>query len=262
MGAGYLFGWNGSNWVKIECDADGKLITDAITAAYTDADARAAIGNIYAADGKRTDHIYCEGWAFVDIGYMYFQDIDDEGFTSLWYLKDSPCEFRMWVRDDLGAFTDFKWQMYLTDHYSEVIHYDILLEKIVAAKGDQWHTIPGTDFVIRNPYADSHEYWVDGTIRVQYDDRHVCCAVLLPDGATITSVEVMGNAGASSQTWILNRVTLSDMSTDAMATALVTATDTSISYATIDMSLYMYVISILLLDNLDEIQWARIKYTL
>jgi hypothetical protein len=79
------------------------------------------------------------------------------------------------------------------------------------------------------------------------------CPIVLPHGVTITGITGYGSSG----NWAFYRRTLSDNSTDVMASGAYGSEDTSISYATVDNSQYSYVCE--LSDNTPY--GVSVKYT-
>ena len=146
------------------------------------------------------------------------------------------------------------------DHHAK--YTDLEAQQANNLDGDLYHTIPGTHFKPTYPKTTSVSHWANGQIYVYDVDTDLFCPVLLPDGATVTAVKVDGNAGASSQTWTLNRVAQADQAETAMATATVQTEDTTITNPVIDNQDYLYVLNINGLDTNDIIYYVRIKYTL
>lgn len=99
-----------------------------------------------------------------------------------------------------------------------------------------------------------------GNMTMQQDNVAVFAHVDLPHGAVITSVNVLGDAAASAETWELRRVSTSN-STTLMAGANINTADTSISSATVDNQEYHYFLVTSTLDTSDDIRGARISYT-
>ena len=128
--------------------------------------------------------------------------------------------------------------------------------------GDLYWTLSGIGFLTEHPDIDDVTRRSSGYIEFSADDIDVGASVNLPHGATVTEVIIYGNAGATSQTWVLRRFTLSDQSSDVMASAVVGTADATINYAVIDNSIYNYYLYIAGLDSGDRIYGARIKYTL
>ena len=128
--------------------------------------------------------------------------------------------------------------------------------------GDLYLTIAGIDFNPYNPDTDIHRKMANGSLNVGQADTDIYTSVKLPDGATITEVKIMGDATAEESIWRLNRVTSATRAAAYMATAAVNTADTTISYASVDNSTYMYLLSVADIGNDGYIYYARIKYTL
>jgi hypothetical protein len=87
------------------------------------------------------------------------------------------------------------------------------------------------------------------------------CPVNLPHGAVVTGAIVYGED--TSDTWILRRILLSNTATsDDMANATFDTEDTSISNATIDNSTYSYVFVTGTVASGNQIDGARVTYTI
>ena len=84
--------------------------------------------------------------------------------------------------------------------------------------------------------------------------------VHLPDGAIVTSVQVWGED--ATETWTMNRSSVSSPGASAMASANIDSADTSITNATIDNSAYSYYIVTSSFDNGEEIHGTVITYTI
>ncbi len=101
------------------------------------------------------------------------------------------------------------------------------------------------------------------TMQVQ-EDGEVCGAgVNLPNGVTVTSVIIYGNASsAATETWSLFRSSKVDAGTTVeMATASFNSKDTSITSPIIDNSLFTYGMHTSTLDTGDIIYGGIITYT-
>ncbi len=86
--------------------------------------------------------------------------------------------------------------------------------------------------------------------------------VNLPQGAIVTACIVYGNAAATAETWSLKRASLPDSGTNLLATANFDTEDTSIDNGTIDNSTFVYMLSSSTMDISDDINGARITYTI
>lgn len=128
------------------------------------------------------------------------------------------------------------------------------------SKTSYWSCL-GVNFVGRNPDTDQISYSAgdDGTITTDGAGISLNAPVFLPNGVIVTAVKVFGNT--STESWFLQRVQLSNLSTSSMATANINSEDTTISNPTIDNNTYGYFILTEALDSADEIHGARITYT-
>ena len=175
MAGAHLYGWYGTlpspKWVKLVCDADGKLILDP-DSKYTDENARAAC--------KLSGSVY---WSCPGVHFL--------------------------------------------------------------------SAIPATDNILR---------YDNGSLQVVSGNIYLRTGVFLPDGSTVTGAIVYGNAGAGDSIWRLQRIKLSDKASVAMSGSTVNSEDTTIVNATIDNSLYAYLLVCQVLVTNDEIWGARITY--
>ncbi len=339
MPSGHLYGWDesGNDWVKVECNADGKLYVDATLilenpptedeaskapssewaydhwkdvsahhVKYTDVESRAAIFNILNQWGQVTGNFNFNGKGIVKLR-SFELDSFTESISKMYFFGDGDgSQIKSYGLDDLGAYTNLNWLIFngvtyvsvirtdtfqaaLDDYLEESptdgvsdkaptsnwaydhendssIHFpkytDLEAQQAVNLDGDLYLSLPGLSFVPKYPHTDAHQYFVDGSMRIEAAGIDVRCAVILPEGCTVTAVIVDGDAGAASQTWTLLRVLRDGRSSVNMESATVQTEDTSISYATIDNITYLYLITCLGLTTNDVIYNARIKYTL
>jgi hypothetical protein len=113
-----------------------------------------------------------------------------------------------------------------------------------------------------NPATDNIIKSTSGYLRAASDNITLVAAVTLPHGATVTSVIVTGNAAASNEEYWLVLRGLSDLTPGTLIHSYINARENSINLATIDNSLYSYLIYTTSLDTNDEIWGAEITYTL
>lgn len=129
--------------------------------------------------------------------------------------------------------------------------------------GTYYWSCTGDHFMSGNPDTDQITYGGDsGTVTAQANGINFNASVFLPNGAVVTSVIVYGNAGATAETWELERFTLSSAATATMASANIGTADSSISNATIDNNNYGYHFITTSLDTNDVIYGAKITYTI
>ena len=119
---------------------------------------------------------------------------------------------------------------------------------------------PGTNFVTSSVTADG-AYNPDGDITAQDAAVVFFAPVFLPNGATITKVVVFGSDTA--ETWTLSRRVMStNGSGESMASAVIGTEDTSITEPIVDNSTYAYFLTTSSMETNDEVNGARIIYTL
>jgi hypothetical protein len=128
------------------------------------------------------------------------------------------------------------------------------------SKTSYW-SAPGTLFVGQNPDTDSLHYAETEHSLVADSGVNIFCPVLLPQGAVVTACIVYGNAGATGESWFLDRAQLTNGNITLMGSANVNSSDTSISVSTIDNSNYSYGIFVEALDSTNAIFGVRITYT-
>jgi len=317
MAGTYLYGWDSVNskWVKLVCDATGKLKIDptlilenpptedlatkaatsewsydhwkdasAHHAKYTDAESRASINNVIGSDGKMDANLTFDNRLILGVHTFYFSgQYSLSALGSVAYLAHEG-NFKFWGKSRLSAFIDTIIKVHKTDHYvniidAEVLAADILTHKNIAdahhakytdleaqtavnMNGNLYWSCNGFHFDASNPATDDITKITSGYIIINANGIYLVASVFLPNGATVTSCKVYGNVAASAEDWSLIRLRLSDKATYSMGTAVINTEDTSISYETIDNSLYAYYINTSSMDTNDEVWGARIKYTL
>jgi len=130
--------------------------------------------------------------------------------------------------------------------------------KIAIESGTHYWSAAGTAFIVLGGTAN---YSVKDMARVTASTPTVYLQVHvnLPDGAVVTSAKC---DGTPSETWELARNIQSGGTKYTMATANLDTADTSINYATIDNSTYSYYFYVELTGGGDDLDMARITYTL
>ncbi len=121
-------------------------------------------------------------------------------------------------------------------------------------------SIPPASFTTPQPFSDDI---LRGSLSVTAIDNGIefTATIQLPDGATITSAVMYGDASASAETWILRRV-FHDASGFDLAGANIGTADTSISgVALVNNAAESYVFVTSSLDNSDTIYGASVTYT-
>ena len=123
-----------------------------------------------------------------------------------------------------------------------------------------YFSITGNAWQSANPDTDQVAL---GNNRIRADETVILSApVFLPNGATVTSAIVYGNAAAEAETWTLG---LTASNTGAAITALASAAfntaDSTISNAVIDNNTNVYWFKSSSIDVNDEIWGAEITYT-
>ena len=127
--------------------------------------------------------------------------------------------------------------------------------------GTSYWSCPAANFTATEPDTDDVDIG-EHAFEISATTTHLLAPVLLPQGAVVTGVIVYGNVGAEGEIYMLQRITLLTSNPSVMGTANVNTEDTSIGNATIDNSIYGYVLSIINLDAGDQIYGARVTYTL
>ena len=190
--------------------------------------------------------------------YVFVIDEDNlQQFLAL-YLENPPIE------DSVNTAPTSEWAF---DHDADANAHHTKFTALEAQQacnldGNIYHTIPGTSFQGTRPNVTDAHFDTDFALESWSTPNSFFCSVILPHGATVTAVLVDGNAGASSQMWIMYRVAMSNQAQTFMANALITNEDTSIDNPIIDNELYVYGIKAIDLSTNDKIFYARIKYTL
>lgn len=134
---------------------------------------------------------------------------------------------------------------------------------IVTGSALYW-SIPGVGFMPQTPDVNDVAAlegvggWLISTGNIDFT-----APVVLPGSATITEVEVFGNAGATGQDWKLSQTALSTTgSTYIMAGSLVNSSSATIGSSLVDNNSFSYNIFVNQLATNDRLYGARIKYTL
>ena len=122
-----------------------------------------------------------------------------------------------------------------------------------------YHSIMANKFKSLTPDVDDISY--DGTsVVASTNGITFILPIELPNGITITSCVVEGNAAATAESWTLNKVDFVGGNA-AMATALIGTADTTITNAIIDNQNFSYGITTTSLDTNDTIYGVKIIYT-
>lgn len=295
MPGGYLYGWDyaAEDWVKMVCDADGKLIVDlsahsgdeaAHHAKYTDAESRAAINDIFGSDGKADKIINLDNQELTEVSSLYFSGLQIGNAISRLYYNGANGNFYFWGRNAAGdyinialrKYTGTGWEVLATDpvvdtkisthkdiasaHHDK--YTDVNAQAACKLYGDLFWSCPGNHFSTAYPDVDNITKSGLGYIQSNADGIYFSIGVSLPHGSIVTKVIVYGNAAAEAETWYLRRIKLVDKIWNELAIASINTEDTSIGYETIDNSLYSYYFVTTSLDTNDEIWGARITYNI
>ncbi len=125
--------------------------------------------------------------------------------------------------------------------------------------GTSYWTAPGSAWL---PNTESIDFSKSGGILINnVNGQNYTLPIDLPDGAIVTAVICLGNAGATAETWTMQRHPLDAETAETMATAAFDTEDTTISFATIDNTAYSYTISSSTIDTGDRLYGIRIIYT-
>ncbi len=139
---------------------------------------------------------------------------------------------------------------------------DLEAQTAVKLNGTLYWSCAGNNFKPFQPTVHDVQFASNGRLLADADGINTLASVNLPNGATVTGVIVYGDTAAEAETFTLSRILLTDLTGVSMGTANINTEDTSISYETIDNSLYAYLIYTSSLDTGDEIYGARISFTL
>ncbi len=226
----YLFGWDSgsSSWVKIECDASGKLKIDPTLILENPPTEDEAL------------KAPTSEWAF-----------DHDADASAHHVATVASDLN---HQDLAA-------RGASDHHTK--YTDLEAQTSCNLNGTLYWSCPGIHF--DGIYPDVNDVTKtagSGKIRANTDTITLVGSVDLPDGATVTGAIVYGNAAAEAETWTLHRATLAAAAVGTLATSVINTEDTTINNAVIDNSIYFYYFRTTSLDTNDEIYGARITYTL
>jgi len=129
--------------------------------------------------------------------------------------------------------------------------------------GTHYWSCPGDNF--SGMFPDTDQIGRDGdpgVVNAEAVGIYFQAPVFLPHGAVVTNVFVDGNAGASAESWELERMEIASPVAEGMASANIGTADATISNATINNQTYMYHIITSSLDTGDKIYGARITYTI
>jgi len=314
----YLNGWDAENqvWRRILVNEEGKLIidpteifedeptdnehgkaptsnwahdhdanADAHHVRYTDAEARAAINDIFGANGKATKHLNLAHYYLEYVGELHFWGKHEDVGKGSQYYESNYKQYRFWGRDQAGNYADIDLMIYKTDHYERIptepevdtkISDHAAIEDAHHAKytdaearaacklsGDVYYSVPGCAFIPIDPLADIVSYnYLDGFITLEADNKNIIAPVHLPDGVTVKSVLFEGNAAAEDSYVMMRRLHLSTHNAADMAIGQVGDEITTIYNSVIDNQNYVYFLGVSSLKTNDIIYGARIKYNL
>ena len=313
----YLQGWDSVNevWVKIECDANGKLKIDpalilenpptededkkaptsewafdhkadvgAHHTKYTDAESRAAINDLFNSSGVATKDLLMNEKRLKDVMVFELDGRENDDSAGVIYYTHVGRRFYMYGIDDNGttqntvillkeatgwnavctqvvADTKISTHAAISDaHHAK--YTDLEAQTACNLAGNLYWSCSGLHFDSKNPDTDQVYKSTNGYVKAEADNISFLANVDLPDGATVTGCIVYGNAAAEAETWVLVRITLSGGAHNDMANDSINSEDTSISYDTIDNSLYAYFLVTSSFDTDDLIYGAHITYTL
>lgn len=129
----------------------------------------------------------------------------------------------------------------------------------------KYYSIPGIAFKNDNVTSTAVVLFVNGNLDTDAAGKNALAPVILPHGATVTGAMAWGDSTGND--WYLKRKGLgvntagTTMATDEIDNVNGTSRQTTISYATIDNSLYSYYFEIALANSNDWIYGASITYT-
>ena len=312
-----MMGWDaeGKVWRKVLVNTEGKLIIDPSEileddptdgevgkaptsnwahdhaalpavhhARYTDAESRAAIGNILSSTGYMQAVLNCNYFEVWRIKKFYIR-WSEASTRWVWIISTlNSTDLCIYGGDSVLGMVAAVFKVYDGTAYQVVATEPVVDTKItthaaiaaahharytdaeavaaVGYGGTKYWSCGGSHFDGVNPAVNTITKGVNGSLWVNANNINLVGQVLLPHGAVVTSVIVRGNAGAEGETWTMWQTRLSDLNGTSMATARVNTADTTINVPTIDNSLYTYFLYILSLNIDDEIWGATITYTL
>ncbi len=295
MPGGHLYGWYsaGNAWVKMVCNAAGQLLIDisahtsnasAHHPKYTDTESRAAINDIFGADGwvdKDIDFDENDIWAIQSIYFDKHGAL--RGTARLWYTVGTGI-MKLYGKNTVGDYVNIDFQKYTGSEYVSFATEPVVdtkisdhaglpsvhhpkytdAEALAACKlnGTLYWSCVGSHFDAQYPDTDQIEKSYDAWINPDADTITFVANVDLPHGATITACIVYGNAGAQGESWGLRRMLLSDSSNDLMATDNIGSEDSTITEPVVNNSTHAYFLHTTTMDTNDKIYGARISYTL
>ena len=268
-----------SNWAF-----DHAADASAHHARYTDAESRAAIGDLLDSTGKLLKAFECNYQTFNSVKEFYLRNSGTDP-TRLSFVKEAGSGVFKFYGSLIGiGYTPVYLDLYTGTVYERVAvqpwvtaaiathaaiaaaHHERYTDaEAIAAvgyNGTKHWSCPGIAFDPTHA-ADKQVIKTNGGyLSCGYADTILTAPVSLPHGAVVTQATVRGNEAAGDSSWVLNRIALSDSTIVTMAVANINTVDSSISYATIDNELYAYYLYTAALAEGDVIYGARITYTI
>lgn len=236
--------------------------TDDHHAKYTDAEARAAINNILSQYGYLNTYLNCNCKALTRVKQFELKWVTADNFSTSFISVYGEATIRIIGGQSGVGNVAANLEIYDGSDYQEVPHLGRLLADISSVFGTLYWSCAGTHFDASDPSNDDITKQDTGVVQANADGITLVASVHLPDGATVTGVEVYGNAAAAAESWSLIRYALDQSGSAAMASENINTEDTSISNAVIDNSAYIYVLATSSIDTNDQVYSARISYTL
>ncbi len=135
---------------------------------------------------------------------------------------------------------------------------DVRETNTTTPSGTSYLNIHGTGFIPRNPDIDDSSYGTDG-VAVATTTFDFQANLILPHGATITGVIVYG--ADSADTWTMSHVNSAGSATT-MASGTFGTEDTSITNPIIDNQQFSYMLQTGNVAVADDINGARVTYTI
>ena len=317
MAEAALMGWDADAqvWRKLVCNAAGKLIIDpseiledsptnnevgkaptsnwafdhnanasAHHTRYTDAESRAAIGNLLDSTGKvlktinfnYQELIYARNTKYqsasVSTRIVVLQPVTNQTVLQIYAYQPGGSTYAAYVDVHNGSVYERLATEVIVDskilthkNISDAHHARYTDAEAVAAvgyNGTKYWSCRGINFHAEYPASSVIQLTANGNLIVGADGVQLFAHVALPHGATITNVIVTGNAAASAESWYLERCLLSGVSPGLMATAAINTADSTITSPVVDNSTYAYYLVTDTMDTSDEIYGAIIEYTL
>ena len=268
-----------SNWAH-----DHAALPAVHHARYTDAESRAAIGDLLDSSGVLIKSFNCNyydlsllqrfqlKYSVASTRYVYISTLLNQGVMAITARTSGGGLVPCFIQVHNGT----AYQVVATE---PVVDTKIATHAAIAAAhharytdaeavaavgygGTKYWSCSGVHFGGQNPDVNAILRSAAGYLQIVTGPFNLVAHVSLPHGAVVTSAKVTGNAASETKTWALCRLRLSDVDWASLAVANINTADTSIDVATIDNSLYGYYLRVIDVATADRIYGATITYTL